>query len=376
MRRKGERIKSVLPVRLYGMDASGKPFNILVRTVDISPNGARLSGIDLVLHVGDIVGLQHGVEKVRCRVVWAGNHEDLQAQIGVTMLQPSKRFWGVHFATAEDTFAGAHKVVPADSVPRPERRQSTRYVCDIGTELLSEGTGTMLWGRCTDLSSGGCYVETRAPIAVGTRIHIRLRTEIAPFQAECVVCSSHPLLGMGLHFVKMSEADARSLGKLLVLGVTGNSTSSAPPPDAPELPAPEIPHLRSLLTTLNSVADSAAKCFCDPAALRAFRQAIVAATALATDVERIHSHNARKSAFAAMPMAVLKYRTQLLAEIGADLGAEQRQVKSEPTDIAQLRGVLRTMEQSLSRLLPLAHDESQRPIPPDIIQFPAKTNTL
>ena len=377
MRRKAERLPTVLPVRLYGMDSLGKPFNLLVRTVDISPTGARIKGVELPLQTGDIVGLQHGIEKARCRVVWVGEHEDTRAQIGLTMLQPSKRFWGVHFTDATDSFTGAHKVVAADSAaPPPERRLSRRYTCDIGAELITEGSPTMLWGRCTDISSGGCYIETRSPAPTGTHLHIRLRTEIAPFQANCIVCSSHSLLGMGLHFESMSDTDARALGKILVLGATTLPTVPAPVPPAAEPPAPEIGHLQHLLIALNGVVDSASKSFNDPVGLAAFQQALRAATVLATDVVNAYQSGGANSAASAMPMAVLKYRMRLLAEIGADLSADQSSVVCEQRDIQQLRGVLRAMEDNLSHLVPLGRDDLSRAIPPEVIQFPVKSNSM
>jgi hypothetical protein len=377
MRRLGDRVKTVLPVRLYGMDATGKAFNVMVSTVDISPSGARLKGVNLGLQAGDIVGLQYGIEKARCRVIWVGEHQDTNAQIGITMLQPSKRFWGIEFTNTADTFTGAHKVVASDAAgPRQERRHASRYPCDIGTELVSDGTATLLWGRCTDISSGGCYVETRSPMPKGSHLHIRLRSEVAPFQADCIVCSSHPLLGMGLHFETMSEADARALGKLLVLGTSSQPSSGTTGKEAADSLAPEVAQLQRMLTTLNSVTDMAPKCFSDPGALSAFRQAIHAATTLTADVESTCRSCGKKSIAAAMPVAVLKYRTKLLAEIGEVMAKEQNSVRAGENDIAQLRGVLRTMEESLQHLLPVDRDELARPITPEIIQFPAKSNAV
>lgn len=377
MGRLGERVKSVLPVRLYGMDCTGKAFNVMVRTVDISPSGARLQGVELALQPGDIVGLQYGVEKARCRVVWVGEHQDTHAQVGLTMLQPAKRFWGVDFTNTADAFTGAHKIVPADAAgPRPERRLSRRYPCDIGTELIPADSGTLLWGRCTDISSGGCYVETRSPLPKGAHLHIRLRSEVAPFQADCIVCSSHALLGMGLHFETMSDLDARALGKLLVLGTSAPPSASANQPEAIEPPAPEIAQLQRLLITLNSVAETGPKCFSDPAALAAFRQALHAATSLTAEVENIYQQGSKKSIAAAMPMAVLKYRTRLLAEIAAELSNDQRYAEAGERDIQQLREVLRTMEANLRTLLPTDRDDLSRPIPPEILQFPAKSSAV
>ena len=128
--------------------------------------------------------------------------------------------------------------------------------------------------------------------------------------------------------------------------------------------------------TLNTVTDSATKCFSDPAALAAFRQAIHAATTLAANVESVYQQGGEKSVATAMPVAVLKYRTKLLAEIGADMGKDRQSVIAGERDIEQLRGVLRAMEENLRHLLPLGRGDLSRPIPPDIIQFPAKTSSL
>src|SRR6266496_2252149 len=191
MARTADRVPSVVPVRLYGMDTSGKPFNIMVRTIDVSPNGARLNGVELALRVGDIVGLQYGVEKARCRVVWIGEAGDRIAQLGIAMLQPSARFWGIGFDTKPDTWGGERKLsAPITTPQKEERRQSRRYSCNIGTELSTEASEGTTWGHCTDLSAGGCYIETRAPLPPGAQLRVRFRTDVTAFQAECVVCSS------------------------------------------------------------------------------------------------------------------------------------------------------------------------------------------
>ena len=107
MGRLGERVKSVLPVRLYGMDCTGKPFNIMVRTVDISPSGARLPGVELALQPR-----RHCRITIRCRkgalpsrMGWrSSGHPDPVRPHNVAALQ--KRFWGIDLRKRPTRFPG------------------------------------------------------------------------------------------------------------------------------------------------------------------------------------------------------------------------------------------------------------------------------
>ena len=59
-----------LAVRVFGMDAVGRPFSRSAHTLDISDRGARLSGLEAKPLVGDVIGVQLGDSKARCRVIW------------------------------------------------------------------------------------------------------------------------------------------------------------------------------------------------------------------------------------------------------------------------------------------------------------------
>ena len=77
-----------------------------------------------------------------------------------------------------------------------------------------------------------------------------------------------------------------------------------------------------------------------------------------------------------MPMAVLKHRTRLLGEIAKDLSKEKSYVRCEQTDVEQIRGVLQSMEQNLKHLLPVRREEVSRPLPREVIEFPATSTAL
>lgn len=89
-RRKEPRTSMRLPVRVFGTDGRGQPFNLMVQTVDIALMGARLRGVKH-LDVDSVVQLEHGRSRARYRVVWS-SHSD--SQLGLECLEPAKCIWG------------------------------------------------------------------------------------------------------------------------------------------------------------------------------------------------------------------------------------------------------------------------------------------
>lgn len=69
-RRRLDRAKAVLPVRISGNDSSGKSYSELVHTLDVSRNGVRLGAVRRQLEVGSLVVLQYRQHKAEFRVVW------------------------------------------------------------------------------------------------------------------------------------------------------------------------------------------------------------------------------------------------------------------------------------------------------------------
>ncbi len=62
-----------LPVRIWGMSADGRPFSQHARALNISSEGALISGVESELKVGDMIGVQCEEKKTRCTVVWVMN---------------------------------------------------------------------------------------------------------------------------------------------------------------------------------------------------------------------------------------------------------------------------------------------------------------
>lgn len=106
-----KRIQMQLPVRVWGMDATGKVFSIYTKTVDITPIGARIEQQGLLLQRGSVIGVECGNSRSRFRVIWIGKPvTQHQGQIGIRCLEPGKYIWGVPLQrTMEEVPADPHR---------------------------------------------------------------------------------------------------------------------------------------------------------------------------------------------------------------------------------------------------------------------------
>jgi len=92
--RRDPRIAAALPVQLTGTDASGRPLNQKVMTIDVSHRGALLMGIDAILRRGAIISLARVDKKEDFRVAWVGAKGTPEAgQTGVSSVGVNTSFW-------------------------------------------------------------------------------------------------------------------------------------------------------------------------------------------------------------------------------------------------------------------------------------------
>jgi hypothetical protein len=250
-RRREERIIISLPVRLWGMDVNGKPFTQNASSVDITRMGARLQGVTCQIQHGDIIGVQHGNDKARFRVIWvARTGSRNEGQIGVHCVDASKYIWGtVQPSDAADTFdptvgagarsvgggaaaamAPAHKDTFVGDATREGRRNVPRYPCRGGGEIRQPGMKTVVWGSMTDISRTGCYLETLTTLPRSAKCELMLNVEGIEIRSGAEVRVSHPSMGMGLQFTDIEPTDQKKLDELLskLAGGTGSEKKTTP----------------------------------------------------------------------------------------------------------------------------------------------------
>lgn len=94
--RRGTRTKAVLPVRIKGKDSSGKAFEELAHTLDVTTQGARLGSIRHELSTGDEITVFFRQRKMQFRVVWTKKMQGTsEFQVGLQALSQDKEGWGL-----------------------------------------------------------------------------------------------------------------------------------------------------------------------------------------------------------------------------------------------------------------------------------------
>lgn len=221
-RRRNQRISASLSVRLFGIDAEGKAFVRLAHLVDISAAGARVGGVYLALKTGDTLGLQYGKEERRYRVVWTGRMGSKNAgEIGLRALEPSTLVFGM-----ELPHGGTDSYEPKSAWT--ERREHFRFDCDLGAEIRSRLDAPFTMVRCTDLSRGGCYLETWSPFPTGTTVYLVIKLPEGDFHATGEVRTTDPSFGMGIRFTNTEINPA--IDSFIVNLI--RHLNPTPPPDA------------------------------------------------------------------------------------------------------------------------------------------------
>jgi PilZ domain-containing protein len=195
-----------VPVRIFGTDSNGRVFSERVTTVNLSQQGVEVSGIKAQVKMDEIVGIAQGANKGRFRVKWVGQAGTPQAgHLGLLNLQTEKPFWDIPLpGPARDGFQAAGR----------ERRRHARMRCTISVELHPEG-GSLIWGKASDLSIGGCYIEMQMPIPLGTRVKLGIWVGESKIWVNGKVTNSTPGFGFGLQFDKLSDNDVTLLVEFL-----------------------------------------------------------------------------------------------------------------------------------------------------------------
>jgi hypothetical protein len=95
-KRQQERVRAVLPVRLWGKDEGGKPFEELAHTLDIAPSGGRLGSIRHNLRALDRITVQYRQHKMEFRVVWTKLLDNSREyQVGLQAVEAERAAWGL-----------------------------------------------------------------------------------------------------------------------------------------------------------------------------------------------------------------------------------------------------------------------------------------
>ena len=211
-KRNARRIAAVCPIRLWGMDAGGKPFIEAATTVNVSYTGVLLKDVPAKLSVGDTIALRSGEHKCRFRVVWLGSEGTPDAgHLGLQSLDSENPIW-------DDLNLPAHSI---DIYSRPhesEHRLISRSRCLISAEVGGNDSAGRVRTFLTDITPGGCYVSLATPWPVEAKLTLGFWLEERNrIWADGIVISQHQGLGMGIKFLNLSRKNLEDLTRFIEL---------------------------------------------------------------------------------------------------------------------------------------------------------------
>lgn len=197
------RLDIELPVRVFGMSADGRPFlqNALAR--NISEHGAKLSGLESQLKAGEIIGVQVGDTKARCKVMWVVDAGQAQkSEVGVQVVEGQASPWAKAMQIRQQAAEPVSRVAPS-----PEnKRKFPRYRVPFPLEIREpDGVGTHMRTKSADISGRGCYVETMLPLPLGKVLNITLWMDDERVSTPAVIKSCDGGVGMGIEFTGLDE---------------------------------------------------------------------------------------------------------------------------------------------------------------------------
>jgi hypothetical protein len=95
------------------------------------------------------------------------------------------------------------------------RNQMSEWLGARSKEALPEESEPVSQCKLTDLSLGGCYVETQSPFPQGSMIDLCLRTTGMEMHAEGLVRVMHPEHGMGIEFPSRTDQQRQAVADFI-----------------------------------------------------------------------------------------------------------------------------------------------------------------
>ena len=96
-----------------------------------------------------------------------------------------------------------------------DRRSHPRMKCRVTIELQTEAGGTPMFANLTDVSMGGCFVETSTIVPAGSKITLGFSMDDATLKAEGIVARLDPGSGIAVQFREMNREGRERMFKIL-----------------------------------------------------------------------------------------------------------------------------------------------------------------
>ncbi|MFY9907263.1 MAG: PilZ domain-containing protein [Terriglobales bacterium] len=196
--RRSTRLPLEIPVRVTSLDPA-QPFSEQCNTTLVNAHGCGLiapcefgQGIQVRLEI--VSAQRHTTARVAEVVPLGGDPETWL--VGLELDIPGN-FWGIEYAPSDWKI----EELAAPAAPPQDLKASSN--------AAAKPAPPRRW-RLTDISVGGCYLETTVPFPADTPVLISVRILDAEFLLDGVVRVSHPQTGIGVEFAVPSASDPRT----------------------------------------------------------------------------------------------------------------------------------------------------------------------
>jgi len=98
---------------------------------------------------------------------------------------------------------------------RKNRRTYPRMKCRVTIELQAEGDDRPVLGNLTDVSLGGCFIETSVILTAGTRLNLVFSIDDGKLQAEGTVLRTDPGTGIAVQFGDLNREGRAAIQRVI-----------------------------------------------------------------------------------------------------------------------------------------------------------------
>ena len=183
-------------------------------TLDVTPTGARLTGMRVATETGAVLTVERGRSKARFRIIWVGEPgTPNEGHLGIECLDAGKWNWDIQLP-ALDADDGSFEPV---RVAEDERRKPPpRYSCKGTVHLRREIAGSdPLHGHLRDINQLGCFVRVSPAPSLSTHLSVVLHIEEVQLRARGVVHRVDGASGIFIQFTEIHREDKAALKHLI-----------------------------------------------------------------------------------------------------------------------------------------------------------------
>lgn len=214
MKRRQKRVRVALPIRTWISDENGKAVLQAACTLDVTPTGARITGLRARTETGAILTVERGRSKARFRIIWVGEAgSPSEGHLGVECLDAGKWNWDVQLPAGSGDEGDFEPVRLGED---DRRKPPPRYSCKGTVELRRDtANADPMRGHLRDINQLGCFARVSPAPSLHTHLHLVVTADEVAVRARGVVHRVDGASGIFIQFTEIHHEDKAALKHLI-----------------------------------------------------------------------------------------------------------------------------------------------------------------